>query len=71
MLPIHIRCLLKKEVGRHTDSEAFDCLVLGSATGTVGAADWFGVATTMLVTTIIPTEVNDALFDRNANVTFS
>jgi hypothetical protein len=61
MLPRHIRYLLKKEVGRHTDSEAFDCLVLGSTAGTVGAADWFGVATTMLVTTVIPTDVNDAL----------
>jgi hypothetical protein len=39
--------------GRRTNSEALDGFVLGSAAGAVGAADWFGVATAMLVATVV------------------
>jgi hypothetical protein len=38
---------------RHTDGEALDGFVFGCAASTVGATDWLGVSTTMLVATVI------------------
>jgi hypothetical protein len=36
-----------------TNGKTFDCFVFGCATSTIGATDWFGVSTTMLVATVI------------------
>ena len=56
---ILVACPLEKK-REHTDGEALNCLILGSAASTVGAADGLGVSAAMLVAAVVSENVSCA-----------